>query len=295
MITPPITPQSEEQKLANSLGLSGSKLYFKREDLHPFGSHKGRSIPVMIDKKVAEGCRHFVISSSGNAALAAGLYIKKLNDERAESNKIMLEILVGKNINQVKFKRLEALKDENILISSQERPLQALFIKTQDPKIQGLRQSNDDTALTGYAELAKELKEIPKLAAVFIGTSSGTTAQALAQNLQGVEIHIIQTNACHPIAENFVQDIEDEEKSLADAIVDQTALRKDTLTGLVEKSGGNGWVASNEQITSAQELTKKYTDVEISTNSALSVAGLMQAIYTGKTWSGAVVCMICGN
>ena len=30
-------------------------LYFKREDLHPYGSHKGRSITVMIDIYIKEG------------------------------------------------------------------------------------------------------------------------------------------------------------------------------------------------------------------------------------------------
>ncbi len=282
-----VTPQEKCPDLAAELGLA-TDVYFKREDMHPFGSHKGRSIPKMIDEKMAAGCTHFAISSSGNAALAAGLYVKKLNEEGRD---IRLEILAGKNINSKKLSKLEAVKGGNILLSLQERPLQALFMKTQDESIQSLRQSNDDSALTGYRELAKELKEIPKLEAVFIGTSSGTTAQALAEELKGVEVHIVQTSSCHPIADAFVGDFSSLEKSVADAIVDQTAYRKDVVVPML----GGGWIATNENIIAAQDMVKKTTGLNISTNSALSVAGLMQAVYTGKEFTGAVVCMICGD
>ncbi len=325
-----VTPHESYSELARALGLQiglqeGSRkatefssLFFKREDLHPYGSHKGRSIPIMIDEKVREGCRHFAISSSGNAALAAGLHVKKLNEKlkkresekkySKENDKITLEILAGKNINSGKLQKLEKLKDEHILLSLEDRPLQALFIKTADPSIQSLRQSDSDTALTGYRALAEELSEIPNLKAVFMGTSSGTTAQALAdyfiKNNSGVEIHIVQTSSCHPIADDFVENSVSKEslvneKSVADAIVDQSALRKVTLVSLIRKTGGSGWIISNEEIRAAQDITKKNVaknvGLAISPNSALSVAGLMQAIYTGRNWDGAVVCMICGD
>ncbi len=285
-----ITPHEEYPELAHELGLpKGSPLYFKREDLHPFGSHKGRSIPHMIDEKMKEGCKHFVISSSGNAALAAGLYVKKLNEE---GKNITLEILAGKNINPLKLKKLEELKDSNILLSLQDRPKQVLFAKTQDPSIQSLRQSDDDLALVGYEELAKELLKIPKLSAVFMGTSSGTTALALATYFENkVEVHIVQTSSCHPIADNFVENFSSEEKSIADAIVDITALRKEAVSDSV----AGGWIVMNEEIQAAQDMVKRTTGLSISTNSALSVAGLMEAAYTGKDFDGAIVCMICGD
>jgi threonine dehydratase len=286
-----VTPHEEYPELARELGQKAA-VYLKREDKHPYGSHKGRSLPRMIDEKVAAGATHFAISSSGNAALAAGLHVKKLNED---GKNIRLEILAGKNINSEKLKKLEALKDSNILLSLHDRPLQALFIKTQDASITSLRQSNDDSALTGYEELAQELLEIPKLEAVFMGTSSGTTVQALAdyfkKNKKKIEVHCIQTSSCHPIADAFVGDFESSEKSIADAIVDQTAYRKDVVVPLL----ANGWIATNDDIRAAQDLVKRTIGLSISTNSALSVSGLMQATYTGKKFTGAVVCMICGD
>ena len=290
-----ITPQEEKPELARALGIKS--VFLKREDLHPYGSHKGRSIPVMIDIHIAQDIKHFAISSSGNSALAAAFHIKKINEKI--KNKIILEILLGKNIKKEKFKKIEGLVDENILISTYDRPLQALFIKTKDENIKSLRQSTDDTALIGYHSLAEELLEIPDLKAVFIGTSSGTTAQALSEYFikkkRKIEIHIVQTSLCHPIADAFVNYDGGDITSIADAIVDERATRKDILVPLIINMNGNGWIALNEQIISAQDMVRKYANVSISTNSALSVAGLMEASYTGKTWDGAVVCMICGE
>ncbi len=288
-----VTPHEKYEDLTKELGLpESSPVYFKREDLHPFGSHKGRSIPHMIDEKMKSGCTHFVISSSGNAALAAAMYMKKIN---GSGKTIQLEIFAGKNIDTQKLAKLEALKDSNILLSIQDRPLQNVFVKTQDPSIQSLRQSEDETALVGYAELAEELLEIPKLSAVFIGTSSGTTAQALGEyfrkNNKKVEVHIVQTSSCHPIADNFVENFSSEEKSIADAIVDKVAHRKHATSAAVS----GGWIVMNDEIRGAKDIVKRTTRLEISNNSALSVAGLMQAVYTGKEFDGAIVCVICGD
>src|SRR3989344_4412035 len=291
-----ITPQESYHDLAQNLGLSS--VFLKREDLHPYGSHKGRSIPLMIDKYISQGYKHFAISSSGNTALAAGLYIKKLNG----NGKNNLKKKKGEEKTDDK-KKLEVLKDNKIFLSLQDRPLQALFIKIQNSSpeqpICSLRQSNDDTALEGYNSLAEELLCIPNLKAVFVGTSSGTTAQALAEyfskNKKKVEMHIVQTSSCHPIADAFINNNKNDERSIADAIVDHTAIRKDKLISLIKENGGNAYAVNNEEIKMAQELSKKYTGVFISTNSALSLAGLMQAVYTGKNWKGAVACLICGD
>jgi threonine dehydratase len=251
----------------------------------------------MIDTYVKEGFNHFAISSSGNAALAAAYYANELNEKKKD--KINLEILIGRHIATKKLRKLEGFKNENIKVTMHDRPLQTLFTITKDQSVKALRQSTDDLALSGYRSLAEELLEIPKLEAVFIGTSSGTTAQALAQyfvdNKHKVEIHVVQTSSCHPIADSFNEDEIVNEESIADAIVDHTAIRKSILVDLIRKSNGNAWIVSNDQIRSAQEITKINTELNISTNSALSVAGLMQAIYTSRTWKGSVACLICGD
>jgi threonine dehydratase len=288
------TPHEQYLSLAQALGFSD--LYFKREDLHPYGSHKGRSIPVMVDWYHKKGDRRFGVSSSGNAAIAAALYIKELNDKTED--KVHLDIYVGLNVSQDKLARIKKLTDDHITVYTKERPLQALTQAVSEG-VRSLRQSVDDVALLGYESLAEELLEIRNIGTVFIGTSSGTTAQALARHFASknlpIQVHIVQTSSCHPLSEAFEIYDGPKEKSIADAITDITARRKEDLTNLISNDGGFGWYASNDDIRAAQALTEKNTGLKISTNSALSVVGAMHAAYRGYQVKGAVVCIICGQ
>lgn len=312
--TDPVTPLEAYPKLAKAIG--ADKLYFKREDLHPYGSHKGRSIPVMIDAYLKAGDRHFAISSSGNAALASAIYIKELGarslelgeKDNNEEEPINLDIFIGQHAAPHKAQRLKELADDHIRVLLKERPLQALS-QAVNEGARSLRQSTDDTALIGYESLARELARDTAFQnrsdlnrsdlSVFIGTSSGTTAQALAayflKEKLPIQIHIVQTSSCHPLADAFESYDGPDEASLADAIIDKTVRRKDALIPLIKKTGGRAWVATNDDIKAAQELTQKNTGLEISTNSALSVAGVMKAVELGYELGESVICMICGE
>ena len=287
-----LTPLESYPDLAKTIGVKN--LFFKREDLHPYGSHKGRSIPIMIDHYVAKGSKEFVISSSGNAALAAALHVKKINNQ----SPIHLDIFVGHHIAPHKLKKLKTLEDDNIRVLIKERPLQAVTLAGQEG-VTSLRQSTDDIALMGYEALARELGFIEGIGAIFIGTSSGTTAQALAayfiKNQLPIQVHLVQTSGCHPIADGMEIFDGRNEDSIADAIVDRTAMRKSKLVPLVKETGGNAWVATNDEIEAAQDMVKKNTGLDISTNSTLSVVGAMQAAYRGWEFGGAIICMICGE
>jgi threonine dehydratase len=302
-----MTPTEYYPSLAKAIGLTD--LYFKREDLHPYHSHKGRSIPFMIDQYYKNGDRRFAITSSGNAALASALHVKKLNtdikkNKHASDNEMVIDlsIFVGNHIETNKLEKIKRLEDEHIHVFKKERPLQALSQAVENG-YRSLRQSTDDIALLGYEPLAKELSTVKDIGAIFIGTSSGTTAQALAQYFidandnrpEKTQIHIIQTSSCHPISDAFDTVEIVDERSTADAIVDQIAKRKSTLVPLIQKTGGNGWIASNSDIEMAQRLVKKHTGLDISTNSALSVVGAMKTAYIKYEISGAIVCLICGD
>lgn len=279
------TPQENAPELANAIGIPA--LYLKREDLHHFGSHKGRSIPLMIETYVSRGVRDFVISSSGNAALAAA---------HALPDGCKITIFVGKKINDEKLQQLRyAMGDKRyITIDQVANPKQRAFQMEKDGRAKNLRQSTDDAALAGYESLAEELKKIPNLQAGFIPTSSGTTAIALAQYLSGVQIHIVQTEAVHPIAEQFDKTFTRQNMSEARAIVDKVAHRKDAVVAAVRASGGSGWIVSDEQINDAMKLVKETAGKIISPNSALAVAGLQKALQNGWTPTGAVVCLLTG-
>lgn len=292
------TPQEDCSELAETLGVE--KIFLKREDLHPYGSHKGRSVPTMITNYVRDGKEKFVVSSSGNAALAAIRKVNKHNEKY--DDKINLKVFVGEKIDKEKESKLkeEIGQSEEITIEKTERPKQTAFQLGKEDDVIYLRQSTDDVATFGYQELSQELDKIINLKAVFLPTSSGTTAEGLADGFsmlkQNPQIHIVQTEYCHPIAKKFDDDFESsDEQSLASAIVDKVAHRKQRVVEIIKDTGGSGWVINDEEIKQAQDLVKEKTNLEISTNSALSIAGLKKAIKNGCEWNGAVCCLICGQ
>ena len=298
----PLTEQKKYPKLAAALKISGD-LYLKREDLHPFGSHKGRSIPLMIESYAKAGWTNFVISSSGNAALAAALAIKKYNLKH-KTKPLTLKIFVGKKIDNNKLLSLRGSRvlwrrSNLVEIKQVANPKQQAFLTEKSGLAKNLRQSTDESALIGYQNLARELAKIKNLSAIFIPTSSGTTAEGLYLGFkkQKPQIHIVQTNACHPIVSALRPELsmDNAKTSLASAIVDKVAHRKETVVKIVKASGGTGWIINDKEIKEAIKLVKKYTGLNISPNSALSLAGLKKAIQEGWKFKGAVVCLITGD
>lgn len=290
-----ITPQTKINKLAKMIKLNAD-LFFKREDLHPCGSHKGRSIPPMINHWAKLGWKNFCISSSGNAAIAAALAVKNIN--KKNKKKLSLAVFVGKNIPSEKLKILKKLSRGQVSLKTSDNPKQSAFQMDKKGEAKNLRQSTDDTALSGYESLAKELAGIQNISAVFIPASSGTAAQGLCEGFKKLrmspQIHIVQTTACHPIADLFSR-CADTKTSLAGAIVDKVARRKQAVAQCVKKSKGFGWIASDKDILEAIKLVKKTENLDISPNSALSVAGLIQALKNGRVFEGPVVCLITGK
>ncbi len=290
-----ITPQIEAPELAKALNIP--KLYFKREDLHPYGSHKGRSIPVMIDMNIREGATRFAISSSGNAALAAIRHIQKLN---TNGGNFYLTVFTGEHINPEKKQILEKeISDEKITLQESKRPLQALFELIKKEQAVSLRQSNDPDALLGYEALAEEISETPDLSAVFIGASTGTAAQAIAEYFvtknKKTSVHIVQTTENATLVKGYGEGEVLKEKSLADAIVDKIGYRSDHLKVALEKIGGAGWIVSNAEIKEAITLLKEKAHIDASANGVLGLAGLIKALKKGVKIDGAVVCIITGK
>lgn len=298
------SPQLPAPELTTALGLP-NMVWLKREDKHHYGSHKGRSIPVMIQEYVKLGKSVFVISSSGNAALAAIKTVVSHNKNKP-NNPITLQVFIGLEIADAKKTKLtaEATLDTHVIIVQEKKPKQSAMQFEKEYGAQLLRQSNDDSALVGYAELADELSRIPDLSAVFIPTSSGTTAEGLYLGFKALglnpEIHIVQTSSCHPIVEEFYDTIKkplppfENEKSTADAIVDLIGHRKQTVTTAIIESHGSAWIAKNAEIIEAIKLVQEKTKTDISPTSALAIVGIKQAIAAGRIWSGSVACLITG-
>ena len=295
------TPQLPAPALAAALGFS-QELWLKREDLHHHGSHKGRSIPLMIDEAARFGTRNFAVSSSGNAALSAAITVENHNKSKP-ADPYRLDIWLSPRIEQKKITKLRGLVSNSqfIKLHESERPQQDAFQFAKNDGVKLLRQSTDETALRGYLDLAKELARIPGLAAVFIPASSGTTAEGLYLGWQktGVSpaLHIVQTTFCHPLVDAISGTITPAgpERSLAGAIVDRVAHRRTTVALAVKTTGGAGWIVSNEELTSLKQLVKQTLNLDLSPNGLLALAGFRQALKKHRQFNGPVACIITGE
>ena len=299
------TPQLPIPELSNKLGTK-TEIWFKFENKHHLGSHKGRSIPLMMSENIKNDLRSFVISSSGNAALAA-LRFTVSHNKNKPSHPITLTIFIGPSIAQNKYEKLlqEKGNSKSIAIIRSENPKQSALQFSKENNAVWLRGSSDPLALTGYENLAEELGKINGLAAVFFAASSGTSAEGCFLGFKKIgkipEIHIVQTPACHPLVNAWLAKTgkneipRSEDKSRADAIVDIVGKRSDSLSGAIIESGGCGWICDNAEIDETLNILNSVGQMDITANGALPVAGLFKAIKNGPGFSGPVACIIGGD
>ncbi len=290
------TPCVNCEKLAKFLNLE--KVYLKREDLNPTGSFKDRSLAFQLSAKLQEGKSKFVISSTGNAAISAISYCKLFKSEidvfvsksiQADKLVRLLDILNIKNFNHnlLQGDNSTLIRKGNITIHFSIKPKSESIKFSQKTNSIHLRGSNDDLATIGYQTISFELLNQARDAdSIFIPCSSGTSTIGLYQGyfIQGFKspsIYIIQTTKVHPIASYFDKNFLKSEESLASAISDKVAKRKDQVIQVISNTGGSGFVSSNEDIMASQMLFKKYCGIEISFDSSLTLSGLIKSIKEG--------------
>ena len=262
----------------------GPIIAIKDENLNPNGSFKDRSVAYQMSMHVENGVRSFVISSSGNAGIAALAYGKLAG--------VAVRVYVGENVNPKKMAKMAALLggDKNT-ISKDSPELKLEVLQTAQPKSDAfkfaqesgrlnLRGSNDDFAIAGFKTIAYELAEqYPKMDAVFVPCSSGTSAYAicLAFEEMGMKIpvYICQTQNVCPIASEFDPQTRIADASIADAIVDRVANRKPQLLEKLVSCGGGGFVIGNAELQETADKIAPY-GFGFSYNSLLGFAGLLR-------------------
>lgn len=292
------TPCIQCNKLSKALGID--TVYIKREDLNPTGSFKDRSLAFQLSAHYHKGNTNFVISSSGNAAISAISYCKLF--------KCQLTVFVSKQIPKSKLNRLltaaevtnfsnkilqhtdnATIRKNNIEIIFSQKPRSDLIKFLNKNKAIDLRGSRDDLAITGFKTIAYELVEQTKnIDAIFIPCSSGTSTVGVYKGFKDLgikspQIHIIQTTKVHPIAKKSDKNFKKSETSLASAIVDKVAHRKEQVLEIIQKTNGSGWVISDKKIKESQKTLQKHCNIKTSADSALSFAGLKKALTKNFT------------
>jgi len=289
------TLQKKYPALAQKLNLP--EIWIKHECLNESGSHKIRLLSYLFEKYISQGEKNFVISSSGNAAIAACYYLKKINNPQ-----INLMVFVPSDMDSKKWKRLQLAQDNSprIKIKKTKKAKQKAFQFSKETEAIFLRGSTELQAEQAYISLGDEIKQIPNLQAIFIPTSSGITSLGIFESFVGtnknIEIHIVQTEKIHPLAQNFDREFKLKNKSLAKAIVDKTAKRKTDVIRAVQESAGWAWVISDKELKRARKIIEINTDIaKISYDSLLSIAGLLKAQKNNWKFNKTVCCLFTGR
>jgi threonine synthase len=169
------TPLLELPDLAAELGLAS--LGLKREDLNPSGSHKDRGVLYQVARHHRPGSRTtFVLSSSGNAAVAAAAATARSGDR--------LVAFVAPGTNHAKRAKLLAI---GAIVVETVKPINFARYAARVFGLVDLRGTRDPIASIGYRSLAGEIAEArPEVSAVVTFSSSGISLRGIDDGFEAL-------------------------------------------------------------------------------------------------------------
>lgn len=275
----------------------GTNVYLKRDDLLQLGCSKQRSIPLMIYHYLLQGMDKFCISSSGNAALVSAFCTMQTS-----MIKSML-VYLSTNISDAKLQKFidhleldcdtDDLREgnftmDNLVIRLVDNPRQEAFSQGQFGYV-NLRGSMDDSALTGFASITDELIQQvgPDIDAIFVPSSSGTTAQGIYQGFLNYglkpEMHVVQTSKVKALIGNFQSQnqVDTETNHPSESIVDIIGHRRKQIHQIISESKGFGWIINSQEVINAKNELESH-GIYTSFDSALAYAAYLKACTTNR-------------
>ncbi len=265
----------------DKLKINDINILLKREDTNPTGSWKDRGTAYKISKLKELKIKEAVISSSGNAAISYLEYANKLYPE------LKLNIIVSKtNIDPKKLEIIKSKVDSTQHTLYQDDHAKKLRAQIVARGVYNLSASIDSEVLAGYWSLGFEIYKITKnmnssKTGIFVPVSSGTALVGMIQGLSEMiqdeysmpKIIVCQTSRVHPVVDIFNKDINSDEISLADSIVDKSCLRSPQIVKIIKQSNGDVISISNDEILNSKKLVQ---NLELSNTSLLSIAGVLK-------------------
>lgn len=278
----------------------------KREDYSITGSHKFRALAFQLSCLLAEKIERAVLSSSGNAAIAAAKILP-------HSANLKLFTFLSRRTPPEKLAALEFSKNFVPILS--DRPLRMAKYATKHFKLRDLRPSQDRNAVIGFRSLGFEIFEqnpkienifsfatscasvrgmaeafeilvklgaVAKAPRIFAVVSSGQLAGELSGRVVDKNLCRVDKNTCRVDTKIVEWTQVDNSRQLVDTPI---------LTGL---PAGRQVDISDEEILAARE---KFNSVETSNEGFASLAaaekikpdGETLVILTGRNWKGGKV------
>jgi threonine synthase len=276
------SPLEDAPGLATWAGVG--RLLLKREDLNPTGSHKDRGAAEQVRAMVAAGERVAVISSSGNAALAAAV--------AGGPAGITVVALVSPLTSPG---RLLQLRDAGARVVVAAKPINHALRLSRVRGWRDLRPSLSADALRGFRSLGEELvAELPPGAPVFGYASSGTTFQALgevfAERGAGLPLHPVQAGLVDGLSAAFGRPGSGVRSIVGDLGVKHSP-RTERVVELVRQSGGETWWVDDAAIGEAGSVLAA-AGYEVAKECWAALAGIRAARRSLGTGLMEPVCLV---
>ena len=226
------TPLQQHPGLAAWAGVD--QFWLKREDLNPTGSHKDRGAVEQVRGCLERGERVAVISSSGNAALAAGT--------EGAARGVQVIALLSPQTEPAKTMAIAAAGARVVVTT---KPINYTIRLSRVCGWPDLRPSQSADALRGFRTLGDELAaELEDGVGVVGYASSGTTYEAVADALAAagrrLPLHPVQAGLVNGLSREFGRPGDGRRSLVGDLGVKHTA-RGERVVAQVRESGGQAW------------------------------------------------------
>ncbi len=273
---PPSHPVTPLERLSDrDLG----EILLKREDRQPTGSHKDRAARFQVDCAIARGMRAVVISSSGNAGIAAAHYCRHAN----------LPCFVFLALSTPPGKIIGILDEGGVAILS-DKPVNYARFAARVFGLPNLRPSMDPDAITGFMSLGVELAgQLPEGFAgpLLMFSTSGASLTGLARGIASQanqarcnpRYYAVQSGRAHTLASRFdARPFDPIDRLAGQGGLPETALAEE-LAGLIAQSTGGALYVTDTEILAAHRFQNSWS-LSVSHETDAAIAALARLRHT---------------
>ncbi|MDF1497886.1 MAG: pyridoxal-phosphate dependent enzyme [Patescibacteria group bacterium] len=266
-------------------------LYFKREDENLTGSLKERSLAYQVSLAKQNGKKELVISTSGNAGIAAAAY--------CQESGIKLYVFISIETEKAKIAQMQ--KYNPIIIKSKKAIRLANYLSAKY-KIENLRPSINDSSIEGFKSIAFEIFEkLEEVDALFTYVTSGSSFVGIARAYKYLKdageikkipkLFAVQSGEIFSVAEEFGK-IDKKENSSAGKLGVKNTKRKNEIIEFIKLSKGSGIYINDKEIKEARKLLEK-NNIYTSPEGCASFAAIIKE--EKKNNFDKVVCILSGK
>ena len=279
------TPLLDLPKVAASLGLASLSL--KHEGLNPSGSHKDRGVLFQVAHHHRPGRPStFVLSSSGNAAVAAAAATQRSGDR--------LIAFVAPGTNHAKRTKLSA---EGAIVVETVKPMNFARYAARVFDLVDLRGTRDPVASVGYRSLAGEIAEAqPEADALVTFSSSGISLRGIDDGFQALgltpQLWAVQAGECLGIVKQSAPETPAEPDCPAGRLGIRNPPDAPALAARLTETGGGAVAASTAGVLRWRERLS-HLDIGTSPEGCAVLAGI-EALSAGPLQGKRVVGVLTG-